>query len=97
MKSIALRVNEYSKNQYHIVLPHKCYATMGLFDFIDAHVREQKIKQIMEMSLTEEGYIVLQYCSLEFAQKIANLAGNFILEGILNGAYEWPLTQRAQS
>lgn len=97
MKTIALRITEYAKNQYHIYLPHKCYATVGLFNFLDERVKKQKLKQVLTMSLTDEGYVVIQYCSLEFAQEISNLAGSFILKGILNGAYEWPLTHREQS
>lgn len=87
MKTIALRINEVRLNEYHIVLPHKCYATIGLFDFIDKNIKQNKIK-IQELELTDEGYLCLKANNNLAAHKIADLAGNFILETILNGSTE---------
>jgi hypothetical protein len=83
LKHIQLRIDEVRPNEYLIFLPHRNYATMQLFDFLDAQLRRNRTARAM--SLEDEGYITLQAKSRNTAENVAMLAGHYLLEQILKG------------
>lgn len=83
-KHIALRVNEIKTNQYYIVLPHKCYATVELFNYLNNFILNN-YTEVKEMSLTDEGYICLISNNYHNVLSLADKAGSFIFNEIDKG------------